>query len=345
MPKTPLENIGVQPACATKPRSAVVPVLVCAAVSVVLLQMGGALTLLFLAPLGFVAFGYNGKSMWLTVLASVVLHGCVLIIVAVFVTHKDIAVYDWEAFAWNCGFIALTFGIFAWIIAPPFRGLNGAYRFIIGALVLFGVLALNFYQIAGIGGFQSLMTSQVRIISTLMADLGFSAVSQTDLEAMVTTSLTVAIRGGGIACMIFFFFINRQVGVTLSAIFRKVKPHSGVVTFYTPAYLVWILSFSLLVVLVFTRAKLTIAEIIAWNVVAVCAVLYLAQGLGIVFYFLGRPAHSAFTRLALSFFLVVMLMSPGINMVALGAVLLLGIAENWVPFRAPANGSSSTPVM
>jgi len=37
------------------------------------------------------------------------------------------------------------------------------------------------------------------------------------------------------------------------------------------------------------------------------------------------------------------ILSPGINMIAVSAILLLGIAENWLPLRAPKKGPASTP--
>jgi hypothetical protein len=41
---------------------------------------------------------------------------------------------------------------------------------------------------------------------------------------------------------------------------------------------------------------------------------------------------------------ILLVFSPGINAAALGVLVLLGIAENWVPFRAPKpDGGSSTP--
>jgi hypothetical protein len=49
-------------------------------------------------------------------------------------------------------------------------------------------------------------------------------------------------------------------------------------------------------------------------------------------------------RLFLNILVVALVFSPGVNAAALGVLTLLGIAENWVPFRAPKpDGKSSTP--
>ena len=91
-------------------------------------------------------------------------------------------------------------------------------------------------------------------------------------------------------------------------------------------------------------AKLEIPEIILWNILILCAILYLAQGLGILQFFLARPTVSPSFKLLLSVLFIFLFFSPVINVVLLGGVVLLGIAENWVPFRAPKqNGPPSTP--
>jgi hypothetical protein len=90
--------------------------------------------------------------------------------------------------------------------------------------------------------------------------------------------------------------------------------------------------------------KITLIEVIAWNILVVCIILYLVQGGGILSFLLVRTAMPPLLRFALVFLSSVVFFSPGINAFVLGAVTLLGIAENWVPFRAPKpNGPSSTP--
>jgi len=74
-------------------------------------------------------------------------------------------------------------------------------------------------------------------------------------------------------------------------------------------------------------------EILSWNVVTVCLLLYLAQGLGIIFYYLSKTARSTLTRLFQALLAVIIIMSPGINLIACGGILVLGIAENWAPLR------------
>jgi hypothetical protein len=49
-------------------------------------------------------------------------------------------------------------------------------------------------------------------------------------------------------------------------------------------------------------------------------------------------------RLLGNFLIILVIFSPGINALALAALVLLGIAENWLPLRAlKTDGPASTP--
>jgi hypothetical protein len=109
-----------------------------------------------------------------------------------------------------------------------------------------------------------------------------------------------------------------------------------------------VLSFSLAAVLgssiLGARTAGLVAEIVSWNVLVICVMLYLAQGGAILMYWYSRRAMPVFFRFFLNLLLVIVIFSPGINAVFLAVLALLGIAENWIPFRVPkTNGSSSTP--
>jgi hypothetical protein len=244
------------------------------------------------------------------------------------------------AFLWNCASMIFILCVFAWIVAPPIPVPSTAFRFIIGGAVLCGVFAVGFRIVFDTDGFYAIMTAQIKALD---ADLGLG--DTWDAASITKNVLMAAARGGGLAMAVLFLFANRQIGMAISAITSKKKMHGGVVRFFTPPALVWALSSSLLAVIVFTKfTPIQPLEIIAWNVVTICALCYTAQGLGIVVYFLSMPRRSAWFRMATTFLIVVLIMSPGINVIALGIVLLLGIAENWVTFRN-FDKASSTPVM
>jgi hypothetical protein len=74
-------------------------------------------------------------------------------------------------------------------------------------------------------------------------------------------------------------------------------------------------------------------EIAGWNILALCGILYLAQGGGIALYFLIKLPP--LLRIAANVGAILMLFSPGINALFLGSLTLVGIAENWFPLRVP----------
>jgi uncharacterized protein YybS (DUF2232 family) len=89
---------------------------------------------------------------------------------------------------------------------------------------------------------------------------------------------------------------------------------------------------------------LEIPEIILWNILVLCTIMYLAQGLGILQFFLSRPSISPFLKLVFLVLILILFFSPFLNMILLVGLVLLGIAENWVPFRVPKeNDIPSTP--
>jgi hypothetical protein len=248
------------------------------------------------------------------------------------------------ALLWNCVSTALILCVFAWISAPPIPIPSTAFRFIIGGVIICGILIIVFYALSDMDGLYAIMTAQIKVLNE---DLGLG--DQWDIASMTRSIFAVTARGGGLAMVVLFLFINRQISMMISAIASKNKasvvPSGGVVHFFAPPVFVWVLSFSLLAVIVFTKfMPIQPLEIAAWNVVTMCALFYTAQGFGIVVYFLSMPRRSAWFRMAMTFFIVILIMSPGINIVIFGTILLLGIAENWVTFRN-FDKTSSTPVM
>jgi hypothetical protein len=78
-------------------------------------------------------------------------------------------------------------------------------------------------------------------------------------------------------------------------------------------------------------------EIAAWNVLVLSASLFLAQGIGIVMFFLSRRRLSTLMRFCLGVLAVIIAVSPPLNLAVLGALVILGIMENWLPLRRLKN--------
>jgi uncharacterized protein YybS (DUF2232 family) len=194
-------------------------------------------------------------------------------------------------------------------------------------------------------GFFSILKSQAENISSLfVSSAGDDAVRRSYLQQVLTPDsilnafLAFFMRGGALVTVFFLFFINRQVTITAVWILKKQRNGRVLSSFFVPPNTIWVLSCSLAAVLLTKLLKIEILEIIAWNVLSVCAILFLAQGAGIVSYLLAR--RSSGFRFAAGILIVLVIISPGLNIIVLAALLLLGISENWVFFR---QGQASTP--
>ncbi|MDR1278219.1 MAG: YybS family protein [Treponema sp.] len=327
--------------------------LVCAFISVILMQ-SGFLSFLFLIPLGYIAAAYNihaarrafAGAIGLNILLSLGLS--FFLKSSFFLRFLDILYYTVMSLA------------FFWIMAPPERGLpllriRTAYRLIGGALAGSLVFLFIMYTSLNNTGFSALVRSQTEALSSLyIASSGADAARRSFLEQQINPDRVLellklgALRGGAVASCLILFFFSRQAARSLARIIRHVSPSGqasgGLRGFHVPPPSIWVLSLSLAVILGSRIFGITVLETVSWNVLIISVMLFLAQGGGIALYVLSRRAVPPMIRLFLNILLIVLIFSPGINALLLGVLVLLGIAENWVPFRAPKpDGSSSTP--
>jgi hypothetical protein len=333
----------------TENRIAVMPCVLCAALSEGLIR-GGFPGFFFLAPLGFIAYGYNIRSAWVCAGGAVLLHGLFSVGLTVFTDALKISWMDLL-------YIILTLAIFTWITAPPrgvrfsFLRIPLAYRFIAGSVL--GTLTFFGTVKGGQASFDAFLRSQSETLSSLyIASAGTDVVRRSLLEEQATPDMImelltlVMFRGGGVASCILMFFVSRQISLLFVRLIRRITIPEQISRFYTPPNLIWALSFSLLGVVLARYMSFSFLEIAGWNMVTICAILYLAQGWGIVWYFLSRQDLPPLLRLLLTIVLFALIFSPGINLIVLGLLILLGIIEQWAPFRASnSDGSSSTPGM
>ncbi|MDR2246218.1 MAG: YybS family protein [Treponema sp.] len=352
-----------------------IPVLI-GAVACVFLARFWLFGFLYLLPLGIMAAGYGFRAAWVCLALATAGNGLLSAGAAVF------SPYSGEQVIGGIVHFALAAGAFTWMMAPSFKDagealgkysparIPGVYRFVIASCVASLLILPLIASLRQNTGFNGFIRTQAEALSALYtASAGADVVEQSLLEQYLTPDFIIdtlifsALRGGVMASFMVFFFVNRQLALVLVWVFRRRRrggtgssetlPNShgemrnfAPVDFHVPSGFIWVLSFSLLAILAGTKWGIAPLEIVAWNGMVICGILYLAQGGGIAAYFVIRANLSPFMRLVLKVLLFLLIVSPGINAVLLGCLILLGIAENWAPFRTPKiKGPSSTPGM
>jgi hypothetical protein len=323
--------------------------LIIGAVACVLLRRIGFTGFLFLVPIGFIALTNAAPTAFGTAAAAMIFEAAALL---VFIPG------EFAGFAPVLFYVFTVMAAFAWIMVPPgftskfpvFR-IRTVWRFIFSAALVMFFLSFFLRDGNGDQGFFRFLRSRAEMVSAFItASPGKDAVMQSFVEQYATADrimeamLLLVTRGGGLASIMALFFVNREASFMLVRLVRRqARERGGLRGFHAPSGMIWILSFSLPAILLSRIAGFEAAEIIAWNVLTACVLVFLAQGGGIALYLLGKKRPF---RILLVFLILALVFSPGINAVALGILVLLGIAENWVPLRVPkTDGSSPTPGM
>ena len=323
----------------TLDRKTFVPALIGAGLCVFLLK-SGILSLFFLVPLGFVAYRCDYKIAWLTVFSAFIGNLILVLIAAGAGTPFPLIILDLFYFA------IMTF-VFTWITAPPpdlSFNLPGPVRLVAGSCVAAIVFSFTFFKSMESEGFIEYIESFLGALISASRSSGIDVVQSAQLEmfsvdALVITIRSVMLRGGSLVSCALLFFICRQMSFLIASISQRMKGFAvqgrNLIFFHVYPQLIWVFSSSLLLVVFSKAVQINALEILLWNILIICAMLYLAQGLGIVQFFLSRPGTPGFMKMLFGVLFVILLFSPFVNMLLLGGIILLGVAENWVPLRAP----------
>jgi hypothetical protein len=336
------------------------PALIGAGISLIMLK-SGFLSFFFLVPLGFVAYSWHYRVAWLAFLFTLL--GNVFLTIA----YARGSAVPLGAAGWDIFYYAVMIFIFTWIIAaPPFlqARIPEPVRLITGSCL--GSLLFSFLLYRNIDSqifleyVKYIVNSLVSVYQSSGADVVQKAMLDTlTPEYVMEKIMAFMLRGGSLVSCVLLFFVCCQISLILARLFfrligknfqetifskTRLKGVNSLAAFHVKPVVIWVFSFSLLLVVLTRTIKFEIPEIILWNILVICSILYLAQGLGIMQFFLVRPSLSPFLRLFIIIAFVFVLFSPLLNAFLLGALALLGIAENWLPLRVPKqSGPPSTP--
>jgi len=277
---------------------ALIAVLVCSVLCVIFMRTP-VLSMFYLMPLGCAVI--LSGSYWIAFIAA----AAVNIIVCAFtnaLSPVDIA------------YISGMFLVFSWMIGGKVP--RGLYRFFI--MVIAGTV--SFFVVVNPND------SFAVLFEMLVTELAPGVPSAEFMEAVNG----ILIRGGALVSMCFMFFVNRYLAITAAWLIKRQRNDRRLTEFFAPSGLIWVLSGAIATILLSVLFKFQIIEIIAWNVFIICAIIYLAQGAGILMHMLTKRS-SAF-RMGAGLLAFVLILSP-LSVIAVAAMLILGIAENWVPIR------------
>ena len=298
-----------------------VALLVCATLSVIFLKIG-LLSLFFLVPLGYVII-ISGSFMPIFIAAATA--NIILIII------QSLYKFDIGNMLMEMLYITTILLGFTWIMGGKF--MRTAYRFVIASSVC-AVIFLIFIN-SPTSAFFELFSNVVKDLfgdgadsEVLVKNLLFT---QTFTPARLTELARIfLLRGGALISMFFLFFVNRQVAVSIVSMVKRRKIDHGLTSFYAPANTIWVLSGALATIVLTGIFRIEILGTLAWNVFVVCAIIFLAQGAAILMYWMSLRSNAF--RLIINVLIIVVLFSP-LNTFAIVALVLLGIIDNWRPFR------------
>ena len=298
----------------------------------------------FLVPIGIVAMVGGAFPLAVSVVLTVAINFIVVLASAGPLTGElATALFSDSAY-----FLVLV-ASFAWAAysaeAPKWRFMERkSSRFVASAvtsaIVLFPIILIarrdqaivDFYNV------------QAKAISdAFRAAAGADVVQQSLIEREITpervsrTITLIVSRGAVVGHLIFFGVSWRMAQMIASFRIPGLRLRHPFVRFRNGPNLVWGLIASLLAVMATKFVSNTIFEVTAWNGMLLCVLLYIVQGMAVLSYNLARPGVPRFLRFLVVLTGTLVIFRPGINAVAGIALAVVGVAENWLPLRAPIN--------
>ncbi len=300
----------------------------------------------FLVPLALVSLSLGTRAAWLGAVFSLLINGVFSVLYRGEAT--GFAVFG------DLSYLAAVLACFTWAVAGPDRFFGGprirlAYRFLIAGLgASLGTLALALF--AG-SSLQDLFLDQAtRLVEMLRQAQGADVVERSLMESSLTpealleSSKAIALRSGAFLHAIFFA-ISWRFALMLAGIKKpRLRATYTFSTFKVDANFVWVLLPSLALILLGFVVSSEVLDTIAWNGALCSALLYAAQGLGVIDFNLARPQVPRGLRFPAVLLLFLVALRPGLNGILAAVIAILGLAENWLPLRAPISSEPpSTP--
>ncbi len=181
------------------------------------------------------------------------------------------------------------------------------------------------------------------IADAFKASAGADVVQQSLMEREITAeavagTVSMAVSRGAVIGHLIFFGVNWRLAQMIASFRRPELRVRHVFSFFRNDHrLVWFLIGSLFAVMATRIIDSSAFAVLAWNGMLLFALLYLVQGMAVVSYNLARPGVPGFVRSLVILAGALVVFRPGINAVVGAVLAVVGVAENWLPLRAPIN--------
>jgi len=310
-----------------KPNVHFITILVCAGLSLLFMNTG-LLSFFYLAPLGY-AIIVSGSFLNTFIIAAAA--GIAFNIIKYFSSSNSGGSLMLEIMY----FSVIVLG-FTWIIGG--RRFRTAYRFMLASIAgaVVSLIFINSPHVKFYDYLHEIFTSIFGSSNELMMEdertRGLLNMQSFSPEQMTEMARSFILRGGALISMFFLLFINRQIAAFAVSIVKRQRRDLGLIKFSAPVNTIWVLSGAIATIILTNMFKFEVVGILAWNVFTACAAIFLAQGAGVLMFWLSLRTNVF--RLVINVLIVVILFSP-LNIFAVAALLILGVADIWVSFRTP----------
>jgi hypothetical protein len=304
--------------------------------------MSGILSVLFLVPLQAVASRKGIKSL---LAASGV-------VFAVLCVDAVIGVKTWDQA--SLAIVAVELGVpLAFMVLLVLMDLSALSRIRVLVRVLIGTLAATALTVpfilyaAGNQGVMDGIRDQIKTVVGAFFPSGGQAENfeQSVLKAQLTPeglfSLVSSVYLKSFAFMYYLLFsLTYWLGKRFGQIRVPGEQPGGLRRFSVPPYAIWLFIVPWAVVAASLLLPIgTIVEAVAWNVGLIVAFIYGLQGVGIVQSLFVRFAVSPVLRTVIVAVLVILAITPVVDLAIAIAFPCLGISELWVRYRNYSKGA------
>ena len=307
---------------------AFIPAITGAIISIFFIRTGFAM-LFFLLPLGFVGYGWGPKTLWSSLVFAISGNSLLTLFMGL-----SLQIPGGDMVLEMLFYISMALA-FAWIILPideKSLSLSGAFRLAIGALVCNMVFLALFTRTFQTPEFQEIIRNQIQLIASIY-NIGSSQNMLFEIDSLMDLLWNFIIRGGALFSALAVLFVNRHFSITLIRFFGGPRRDRVFSRFHVHPHIIWLLSFTVILILVSNIFNWTMFGIILSNIMTLCFLMYMAQGLGIIQFYTLKSGFPSFLRFLLPIIFILLLFSPVINFLLLGSIIILGIMEHWVKIR------------